>query len=101
MSSNDIPWHQTIKKEARGINNEDFGKVQQVEGNYVFVKKGIINKEMFYIPKDQVKSYDGEILKFKFSDLDLSKYQNEPFMTDAESNTLESDINKLKEELDS
>ena len=34
MSSN-IQWNDVIKKEARGINCEDLGEVQRVEGNYV------------------------------------------------------------------
>ncbi len=35
MNSNNIEWNETIKKEARGINDEDLGEVQQVQGNYV------------------------------------------------------------------
>ena len=55
MSSN-IDWNDTIKKESRGVNNEDLGEVQEVTGGYVLVQRGIINKEKFYIPLDQAKS---------------------------------------------
>jgi hypothetical protein len=51
MSSNNINWNDVIKKEARGINDEDLGEVQDIQGNYVLVKRGIINKEQFYLPK--------------------------------------------------
>ena len=78
MNSNNIEWNETIKKEARGINDEDLGEVQQVQGNYVLVQKGIINKEKFYIPKDQAESYDGDVLRFRFSKQELSQYQHEP-----------------------
>jgi uncharacterized protein (TIGR02271 family) len=78
MSSNHIEWNDVIKKEARGINDEDLGEVQQVQGNYVLVQKGIINKEKFYIPKDQAESYDGDVLRFRFSKQELSQYQHEP-----------------------
>ena len=44
MKSN-IEWNDVLKKEARGIDDEDLGEVQEVQGNYVLVKKGIINKE--------------------------------------------------------
>ena len=102
MSSNIIPWNEVIKKEARGINNEDFGEVQEIQGNYVLIQRGIINKETFYLPKDQAESYDGNILNFRISESDLiRRYKDEPFMKDAESNTLESDMNKLEEVLDS
>ena len=76
MSSN-IDWNDVIKKEARGINDEDLGEVQEVQDNYVLVQRGMIDKEIFYIPKDQAESYDGNILKFRLSESDLSKYQDE------------------------
>jgi hypothetical protein len=102
MNSNNIDWNDVIKKEARGINDEDFGEVQEIEGNYIKVQKGMINKENFYIPKDQAESYSGNSLRFKISESDLKrKYQEEPFMKYAENDTLESDMNKLEDELDS
>ena len=78
MSSDNIEWDDVIKKEARGINNEDFGEVQQVQGNYVLVQKGMINKEKYFIPKDQAESYDGDVLRFRISEQDLSQFQREP-----------------------
>ena len=60
MSSN-IDWNDVVKKEARGLNDEDFGEVQEVSNGYVFVQKGIINKEKFFIPQDKVESYDGDV----------------------------------------
>ncbi len=89
MSSSSIDWKDVIKKKVRGINDEDFGEVQEVKDNYVLVQKGIINKKKFYIPKDQAESYDGDVLKFKFSEQELSKYQDEQSSTimNAESNS--------------
>ena len=93
MGSFDIDWNDVIKKEARGINDEDLGEVKEVKSNYVLVQRGIIDKEKFYIPKDQAESYDGNVLKFRLSESDLSKYQNEPsFQEDRMS------INKIEEE---
>ena len=102
MNSSDIDWNDVIKKEARGINDEDLGEVQEVQSNYVLVQRGIINKEQFYLPKDQAESYDGTVLNFRISKSDLeSRYKDEPFMKDAESDSLECDMNKLEEALDS
>jgi|SRR5687768_10604861 len=102
MNSSDIDWNDVIKKEARGINDEDLGEVQEVQSNYVVVQRGIINKEQFYLPKDQAESYDGTVLNFRISKSDLeSRYKDEPFMKDAESDSLECDMNKLEEALDS
>ena len=101
-SNDDIPWNQIIKKEARGINNEDFGEIQDIQGNYVIIQRGLIDKEKYYIPKDQVKSYDGHILNFRISESDLkTRYKDEPFIKNAQSGTIESDLNELEETLDS
>jgi hypothetical protein len=62
--SGDIDWKDIIKKEARGINNEDLGEVQEVTQDYVLVEKGVINKEKFYIPCDLAVGYNGTILIF-------------------------------------
>jgi uncharacterized protein (TIGR02271 family) len=77
-SNNNIEWNDVIKKEARGINDEDLGEVEEVQGNYILVQKGMINREKFYIPKDQAESYDGAVLRFRFSEQDLSQFQREP-----------------------
>jgi uncharacterized protein (TIGR02271 family) len=100
--SSDIDWNDVIKKEARGLDDEDFGEVQEVSKGYVFVQKGIIDKKKFFIPQDKVESYDGEVLRFGISyDEALSTYQGESYPasssqssqtgSDQLSNTLESE----------
>ena len=70
-----INWNEVIKKEARGKNDEDLGEVQNVGDTYVLVQKGLINKERFHIPQDEVESYDGDVLRFKLSEDEIrSKY---------------------------
>ena len=53
-----INWNEVIKKEARGKNDEDLGEVQEVGDTYILVQKGLINKEKFYIPQNEVESYE-------------------------------------------
>ena len=89
--SSKINWNDVIKKEARDNNYEDLGEVQEVKDNYVIVQREIIKKEIFYIPKDQAESYDDNVLKFKFSEQELSKYQDEPSFQDTEINTTKMD----------
>jgi hypothetical protein len=89
-----INWNDVIKKGARGNNYEDLGKVQEVKDNYVVLQRGTMNKEKFYIPKEEAESYDGHVLKFKFSEQELRKYQDEPSFQDAEINTT-----KMEEEI--
>ena len=78
--SSSIDWNDTIKKEARGSNNEDLGEVQEVtDGGYVIVQRGLINKKKFYIPQDQAESYDGSVLTFRISEKEIL----EKYMTDS------------------
>jgi uncharacterized protein (TIGR02271 family) len=69
-SSSTIDWNDVIKKEARGSNDEDLGEVHEVGEDYILVQRGLINKDKFYIPKDMVESYDGDVLRFKISEED-------------------------------
>jgi uncharacterized protein (TIGR02271 family) len=69
-AAKNIDWDDVIKKEARGSGDEDLGEVQEAGQDYVLVQRGMINKEKFYIPKDQVESYDGSVLRFRISEED-------------------------------
>jgi stress response protein YsnF len=69
-SSSAIDWSDVIKKEARGRNDEDLGEVQEVGENYVLVQRGMINKDKFYIPRNLVESYDGDVLRFSITEED-------------------------------
>lgn len=73
--SSTIDMTDTIKKEARGCNNENIGEVQELKDGYVLVQRGLINKEKFYIPQYEVESYDGSILRFRISEDEIkSRY---------------------------
>ena len=63
-----IPWNETIKKEARGIDDADLGKIQEISSDSILTKKGIINTKLFDIPKDLVENYDGDIVYFKLTE---------------------------------
>jgi stress response protein YsnF len=64
----EIPWNEIIKKEARGIDDADFGEVQDVNSEYVLTQKGIIDKEFFSFPKNLVQDYDGYRVLFKVTE---------------------------------
>jgi uncharacterized protein (TIGR02271 family) len=58
-----INWDDVIKKEARGINNADLGRVHGLSEPFVVTHRGTLNKEKFYIPKSLVEGYDGITLQ--------------------------------------
>ena len=75
MSLN-IDWIDVVKKEARGLNDADFGEVQEVSNGLVLTQRGIVNKELFSFPQSAVESYDGMVLKFNISEIEaIDKYK--------------------------
>lgn len=82
--SSSIDWNDVIKKEARGINDVDFGEVQEVTSQFVITQKGLIDIETFGIPKERAESYDGSILRFSVSeDEAYSKYRGGEYADEA------------------
>ena len=65
MSNNNIDWNDVIKKEARGINDADLGEVQEIRLENVITKAGVVDKEVYSIPKNLVERYDGHNLWFR------------------------------------
>ena len=68
MQSNNFPWNEIIKKEARGIDDADFGEIQSVDPEYVITQKGIIDKEIFSFPTNLVQDYDGNRVLFNVTE---------------------------------
>ena len=44
-SDKNVDWDQVVKKEARGINDADFGEAQLTIGDTVVTEKGIADKD--------------------------------------------------------
>jgi len=68
VQSNNFPWNEIIKKEARGIDDADFGEIQSMDPEYVLTQKGIIDKEIFSFPTNLVQEYDGNRVLFKVTE---------------------------------
>jgi hypothetical protein len=60
-----IPWEEWIKKEARGINDDDLGEVQALEQDTIVTKAGLVDKITYRLPKSIVDRYDGHNVWFK------------------------------------
>jgi hypothetical protein len=68
MSSVDnIDWNDLKGKEARGVNDADLGEVQEVRGDIVVTKTGIVDKKVYNIPKNLVQGYDGHNVIFRLT----------------------------------
>lgn len=77
MSDLNINWEEVIKKEARGIRDYDLGEVQEVEADHVVTKKGIVDKDKFYLPKNLVERIDGHNVRFRISKEDAQLYRRD------------------------
>jgi hypothetical protein len=64
----EIDWDDVVKKEARGIDDADFGEVQLTMGDTVITEKGITDKKRFYLPKNLVDKFDGHTLWFNITE---------------------------------
>jgi uncharacterized protein (TIGR02271 family) len=96
--SKNIPWNEIIKKDAVGINHEDFGKIQEVGSVSILTKKGFLNTEFFDIPKDLVSSYDGDRVYFKINEEEARNFstRNSSLVTEKEEKEEDSSINQSK-----
>lgn len=77
MSNLNINWDEVLKKEARGTGDYDLGEVDEVQSDTVVTKKGIVDKDKFYLPKNLAERYDGHNLWFR-----ISKEEAQPYRRD-------------------
>ena len=66
-------WDDILKKEARGKNDYDLGEVHEVEPEIVVTKKGVVDKDKFYLPKSLVERFDGHKVWFSIN-LEVDQY---------------------------
>jgi hypothetical protein len=63
------------KKEARGLREEVDLEVQEIGIEYVLTKKGTIDSDKFYIPKNLVERFDGHTVWFKLTEEESHQYK--------------------------
>ena len=71
-----IDWEKVIKKEARGLDDYDLGEVQEVNEDIVITKKGVVDKDRFYLPRNKVNKFDGDKLWFEVSKDEAHAYKH-------------------------
>jgi len=60
-------WDDIKKKEARGIDDYDLGEVHELDVEVVVTKRGVVDKDKFYLPKNKVVRYDGNKVWFNIT----------------------------------
>jgi hypothetical protein len=59
-----LNWDSLSDKDAKTLDNFELGKVKQVTNDYIYIEKGVIKKEKFFVPKRFADRFDGKILWF-------------------------------------
>jgi hypothetical protein len=57
-------WDDIIKKEARGLDDYDLGEVQNLNEEFVVTKRGVVDKDKFYLPRSKAVKFDGDKVWF-------------------------------------
>lgn len=52
-----ISWDDLLGKRVSSNDGEDIGKIENINANYIKVKKGLITKRDYYIPKRSIQEY--------------------------------------------
>lgn len=72
-----IDWEKVIKKEARGLDDYDLGEVEEVDEEHVITKKGVVDKDRFFLPRNKVNRFDGDKLWFEVTKDEAKTYKHD------------------------
>lgn len=72
-----VNWNDVIKKEARGLDDYDLGEVQEVDAEHVITKKGVVDKDRYYLPRNKVNRFDGDKLWFEVTKDEAKLYKHD------------------------
>ena len=75
--SESIDWNNVIKKEARGLDDYDLGEVQELIEEFVVTKRGVVDKDKFYLPKNKAVKFDTDKLWFSVSKDEAKAYKRD------------------------
>jgi hypothetical protein len=72
-----LSWDKVKGKNAKSIDNKEMGEIKEVSQDYIQIKKGIVDKDYFFIPKYFVEGYDGDDIILSLTDDEIkTKFSN-------------------------
>jgi hypothetical protein len=72
-----IDWDRVTKKEARGLEDYDLGEVEEVNDEFVITKKGVVDKDKFFLPRSKVLRFDGDKVWFEVTKDEAKAYKQD------------------------
>ena len=70
-------WEDLFKKQASGIDDCDFGEVQQILEEFIVTEGGIINKMRYCLPKNLLAGFDDHTLYFRIMKAESKRYRQD------------------------
>ena len=64
-----------IKKEARGIDNTDLGKIKEITSDCIITQKNTINNDKFSIPKNLLERFHEDNILFQVTEEETETYK--------------------------
>jgi hypothetical protein len=64
-----------IKKEARGIDNTDLGKIKEITSDCIITQKDTINNDKFIIPKNLLERFHEDNILFQVTEEETETYK--------------------------
>ena len=68
-------WDEILKKEARGLDDYDLGEVQDLNEQFVETKRGVVDKDKFFLPREKVVKFDGNKVWFSVTEDEAKAYK--------------------------
>ncbi len=66
-----------IKKEARGIDNTDLGKIKEITSDCIITQKDTVNNDKFIIPKDLLERFHEDNILFQVMEEETETYKTD------------------------
>jgi hypothetical protein len=64
-----------IKKESRGIDNTDLGKIKEITSDCIITQKNTINNDKFIIPKKLLERFHEDNILFQVTEEETETYK--------------------------
>jgi hypothetical protein len=78
-----LSWDKAKGKNAKSINKKEIGKIEEISQDYIQIKKGIVDKDYFVVPKYFVEGYDGDDIILSLTEDEIkTKFSNKSNSSD-------------------
>jgi len=72
-----LSWDKAKGKIAKSINKKEIGKIEEISQDYIKIKKGIVDKDYFFVPKYFVEGYDEDDIILSLTEDEIkTKFSN-------------------------